>query len=574
MPNNFMTRRAPARANSYDPETRTFEAVIATATPVERRDYEGAYAEVLDLSGDLPGSLPLLNGHRQSSTSDVIGKITALRRDGNEIVASVKLSSRSEVEGIAKDIADGILDSFSVGYRIKDARDETINGKRSKIVTPEFLEASIVPVPADANAKLRGKDMPQTRAATEARIRSIAELGGLDDAWIEDAIERGLSEKEARAEALEAMEQRSEPARTIRTGHNDRTLENPEARRSAMAEAFSARMTGASPSDAAREFITDGYRSFADVARETLERSGARVTGLRPLELIQRAYTTTSDFPLFLQGVGNRTLLPRFQAVLSPVVGLARRKTAADFRAFSELRLGTGMRLEPLNEAGEMKAGSFVESKESMKIASYGKTFSISFHALANDDLGVFSQVTSDLATSAANTASDLVIDLIKANPKLGDGKAVFHADHSNLSGAGSALSETSIQTALLAMRKQRGIAGEHIRVEPSTLVVAPELEWTAKKLLATISPTKTSDANPLSGQFTLMIEPRFEGNGWFLVDPSLGDLVDAYLSGFEGPQVETRQGWETLGSEWRCHMHYGSAFMGFRGWHKATGAA
>ena len=41
------TRAATTRPNSFDPETRTVSAVIATANPVQRRDARGPFLEVL-----------------------------------------------------------------------------------------------------------------------------------------------------------------------------------------------------------------------------------------------------------------------------------------------------------------------------------------------------------------------------------------------------------------------------------------------------------------------------------------------------------------------------------------------
>lgn len=579
-------RRAPVRTNSYDPATRTFQAVVTTGAPVQRRDYEGPFQERLSLDQEWPSSAPLLNGHRAGGIQDILGRVTGFQREGDSLIAHIKLSSRPELDGLGRDIQDGIVDSLSVGYEVEEWREQTINNERTKTAVKWKLhEVSLVPLPADAGAKVRGQTMPEmdqeqqtgrrVRAASERTLERIAEVAGLEQAFIDEQLERGATENEARRAAFEEMEARSASTRTIRTQHNERSFDNPANRRAAMAEAFAIRMTGGEPSEAAREFMGNDCRSFADAAITFLEATGESTRGLRGVRLIERAYTTTSDFPAFLTEVGNRTLAPRFQAMLSPVVGLARRKTAADFRAFSELRLGTGMRLEPVNEHGELKSGSFVESKEAMRIASYGKTFSMSFQALANDDLGAFNQITSDLADAAANTVSDLVVDLVTSNPKLGDNKAVFHVDHKNLSGAGSTLSETSLAAAQLAMRKQVGIAGERIRVEPTHLVVPPELELTARKLLAAIQATTVDDVNPFANAFTLAVEPRLaDQTAWYLIDPTLGDLVDAYLSGYEGPQVETRQGWETLGSEWRCHMHYGTAFLGFRGWHKASGAA
>jgi HK97 family phage prohead protease len=577
-----MQRRAPVRANSFDPETRSFEAVISTGAPVERRDFDGTFLESLDLERDWPSSLPLLDTHRSWSVNSILGKVTGFRVENGELVARVRLSGRDDVKALARDIGDGIIDSLSIGYSVEKWREQTVNGQRHKAAAKwQLHEVSLVPIPADSGAKVRSGDMADedlnTRAASRRAIEALADEAQLGEAFVEECVSRKLGERDARALAFQQLNARSQAAQAITTTrHNDVTLDNPQARRDALVDAFSSMMLGSNPSEPASQLIASGCRTLSDAARDCLERAGDRSLGRTPMQLLERAYNTTSDFPILLQETTQRVLAARFTLALSPVAKLARRKTAADFRKFYEVRLSSNMRLEPVGEGGELKAGTFSESKEPMSIASYGKTFALSFQAIANDDLGAFNQVAGDLATAAALTANDLVIGLIKANPvMLTDNKAVFHANHGNLLTAGSALGPTSLQAAVLAMRRQKGMAGELIAVSPTHIIVSPEDEVTARKLVATINSTTIDNVNPFAGAFEVVVERRFaQGDGWFLVDQAIGSLVDAYLSGYEGPRVETRPGWETLGTDWRCHMHYGVGFLSYQGWLHATGAA
>jgi HK97 family phage prohead protease len=258
------TRRAPVLGNSYDPATRTFEAIIATTAPVQRRDFEGPYNEVLDLSGELPNAMPLLNSHSRESVRDVVGRVESVLREDGALVAKIRLSGRDDVRGIGQDIETGILDAVSVGYRVADVKTEERGGVRVKTVTPQILETSLVAVPADDTARVRGAEMPNTeeyeetprrraRAATEAQIQRIADVAGLERAFVDEQLEAEASEADARRAAFTAMETRSQATRTIRATHNDRSFDNPTARRSAMAEAFAVRMGGGEPSEQARE---------------------------------------------------------------------------------------------------------------------------------------------------------------------------------------------------------------------------------------------------------------------------------------------------------------------------------
>ena len=65
MPTDTLIRQATT-ANSYDAATRTFEAVIATMTPVLRSDAQGPFNEILDPATLGARSSPSCNCPRQA----------------------------------------------------------------------------------------------------------------------------------------------------------------------------------------------------------------------------------------------------------------------------------------------------------------------------------------------------------------------------------------------------------------------------------------------------------------------------------------------------------------------------
>ena len=126
MPDELLTRSAEPRQSTFDREARTIDAVIATTTPVMRRDARGEYAEVFDLAAfDLTRAvgLPVLDSHRTGSARDAIGRVEAVRIEGDELVARLRFSSASDVEPILARIADGTLTGVSVGYRVSSWRE-------------------------------------------------------------------------------------------------------------------------------------------------------------------------------------------------------------------------------------------------------------------------------------------------------------------------------------------------------------------------------------------------------------------------------------------------------------------
>ena len=52
---------------------------------------------------------------------------------------------------------------------------------------------------------------------------------------------------------------------------------------------------------------------------------------------------------------------------------------------------------------------------------------------LINDDISAFTDISARLGRAAADFEADFLASKLTANPKMSDGKAVFHADHGNL---------------------------------------------------------------------------------------------------------------------------------------------
>ena len=99
------------------------------------------------------------------------------------------------------------------------------------------------------------------------------------------------------------------------------------------------------------------------------------------------------------------------------------------------------------------------------------------------------------------------------------DTLTLFHATHGNVAGTATALSVTSLSTARTAMRRQIGLKGEILALEPSALLVPPELETTAQQLVAQLLATKTSDVNPFANGLQIIVEPGLTSAiAWYLL--------------------------------------------------------
>lgn len=569
---------APATLNRDDG---TVDVVLSTGAPVKRAGYVERLA-IDPAAVTIAPRLPVLDSHRQASIQDVKGRVENVRFEAGQIVATLRISDPAALAAIERGDVTGV----SIGYRVtkwQDSSDAT--GQRVRTATAwELVEASLVAIPADPQALIRSATLPQdvttapdaATLETRAAIRAIATTAGLDSAWADSQIDSGADVTAARSAAFEAMTQRS--AAPIRTATMGASGDDPAAIQARQVEALSARMIGTAPTDAARPFMQMG---LADYARDALTRSGTvGVAMMGREELLQRAMHTVSDFPELLTGAGNRVLADAYRRAESPLKQLARQRTAADFRPLSTLKVGNFTKLEKVTEAGEIKALSTAEAKEGYSIETFGGIFSLSRKAIINDDLGAFARWGEMMGQAAAETEAGQLLALLTANAgagvTMGDGKALFHADHGNLAGTGAALSEATLDAARQAMRTQKMMDGKTpVNVVPRFLVVSPALETAAEKLLTSIQPNTTADVNPFGGKLSLIVEPRLTGNGWFIFgDPATAPVLEyAYLSSAQGPQLSSRDGWEVLGREFRVTLDFGAGATDHRGAYRNAGA-
>lgn len=562
-------------------ETMTVPATIATNAPVQRRDGKGPFLEVLSMRGcrlETGDDWPLQLDHSKDSR-ETVGRAHSVKVDGNTLVAQLRFSTAEDVLPIVQRVADGTLKHLSVGY-VVHRWTESVDaaGVRTKTAVDwSLVEVSITPVPADPNSQIKrsNEDMEDetielTPAQRRAEIRTIGRAAGMTVEQVDDMIDRDLDPTAARAEAFEAMQerQRSTPRIRVAASHED-----PAVIQTRAADALAFRMGGVAELPAAsREFAG---MSMLDLARDCLSRSGVTVRGLSVDEVFQRASHGTSDFPLIVSNAANKSLQQAYQAAESPLKPIARQRSLPNFKESTSIRLGGMGRLEQLSEHGEITATSRAESGEKLSLATYARRFDLTRRLMIDDDLSAFGDIVAALGQAAAQTEADLLVAQLLGNPAMSDGKAVFHADHGNLS-TGAALSEESLSDARLAMRQRKDLDGKTlISAAPKYLLVGPELETAAEKLLTAINATTTADVNPFAGKLSLLVEPRIDDDQWYVfADPArLAGLQYAYLSGAQGPQIQRQEMWDSLGVSFRVFEDFGAGWTDFRAAQKNPGA-
>src|SRR5439155_26968720 len=124
-----------------------------------------------------------------------------------------------------------------------------------------------------------------------------------------------------------------------------------------------------------------------------------------------------------------------YQAPPSGLKAVARETSVADFRSKHRIMLdSTGFTLEQVNEDGEFKRGTMIDSDATYAISTYGKIFGITRQAMVNDDLGAFSDIARRLGISAAQFEANFLANFLLANsgdgPTMTDGHPLFDTTH------------------------------------------------------------------------------------------------------------------------------------------------
>jgi hypothetical protein len=585
------TRRFAARALSGQP--------IRRYDPVSRRDFELVFDMAgADLSRFNGGVAPLLDSHADAGVGSQLGAVRRAWIEGGALLAEVELSSRPRAEELLDDLERGIVRGVSIGVELLETRDERDReGKLARRVVTKWLpyELSLVSTPADAGAMILsmhgGQEMTSEQnqeklfdapaAAERARIMELQKIGKaarLSETLTMQHIEAGTPVEDFRKLALEEMAKRSEqfqPAPRI-----EMVRDHGDTRREGLTLALRHRLHGGELPEHARQYA---FTRLSDAARECLRWRGERLVGMSDAHAVTLAMSR-SDFPHILADVANKSLLDAYQAAPAALKQLCRVVSARDFKTKRALRIGEGTGLALKAEAAEYQYGSVAEQTSSYQVKTYGRVFSFSREAIVNDDLGAIDAWTRAIGRLAAEFEAKMLVDLLTANagtgPILADGLPLFHSSRGNVAtGAGSALSLTSLSAARLAMRRQKGLDGEVvIDADPKFLVVPASLQTAAEQLVTQITPADPEKVNPFAGKLTPITEPRLDDSSataWYAAaDPQrIPTFEFAYLEGVEGPQTE--QQWDFDRDVWKfkVRLDCGAGVVDWRGIYRAAGA-
>lgn len=338
--------------------------------------------------------------------------------------------------------------------------------------------------------------------------------------------------------------------------------------------------------------LTDEGRAFfamtaMEMARGYLDARGFRTSGMTRNQVAEAAMGlsmrgsggqhSTSDFPFILADVATKELRGDYENSPSTFRAWCTPGTIPDFKEISINQLGDFPSLPEVLEGGEYEFGTIGEARELMSLSKFGRRIAFTWEMLINDDLDAFLRLAGKIGFAVSNLESDLVYDHFLANPTMGDGDALFHANHDNV-GAG-VIGVAGLSAGRAALRKQTGLNGRRINLMAKYLLVPAALETSADQIVATITPNQSSQVNPFATnhKLTPIAEPRLDDSSeleyYMAASPSqIENFRFAYLRGESGPMVTSRVGFEVDGLELKVKHVFGVKAIDHRGLYQSDG--
>lgn len=630
--------RAMIEPGSVNSEERRVTLLISTETPVRRYDpWSGQYYEEVLLHGEenvdltRAATAKLRWMHGSGKYGELpIGKLENVTLANRQLRADAVFSlANPDADMFWRMVEEGTLTEISVGGSKQENRITERDGSIALVEVTRwaFHEASLVDIGADPSAgigrsenqnkgvnvneelealKRQLEEMKMQGAASDAITRKNEEIeakvsmlaaentelkrvAGIRDlvaakpgVMADDEVNRFIGDKTKNADDLaRAMLDAATSTQTdvpfqrgAETGvfYGGETQNKPDLMR-AIGDSLIMR-AGLSVTDAHKDVDMFRGASMIEIARMVTGYSGYDKN-----ETIKRAMST-SDFPTLLGNVANRVLSQAYDEEMGTFDAWTTPVDVADFKTRTEVSLDRfGGRLRKLTEGGEKKNKETKESAEQWRLFSFGEKIRITREMLINDDLGAFEGIILGFGQMAKRTANGQVYDLLQgkgdfANYLMGDGKAVFHADHTNYTATGTALGIDALSVARTSVRRQKDAAGVALNIVPKFLIVSPEKETLARQLItseAALGQTNPGVVNPFRNSMDIIVESELSAAPWYLA-AARRTLKVGYLQGTNRRPIVNEKSRDLSGVEYECVFDFGVFAEDFRGLYKNNG--
>lgn len=591
-----MPRQRSAKLEGFDEESKTVTLSFASETPCldywSNKEILRCTDEAMDTQRFTDGVMPILYNHARDI---VIGKPIKIWTENGRAMATIEFAATEKAQEIMGLVRDGFLNGVSVGYRVMQwdvvekgaTTDDGIEGPAWIATRWEVFEISIVTVPADGTVGV-GRSLPfnaddvepheareereetmeekEKNAPNEAEIRAAAVKAERERcAAIEDLcrkfdineeqrqqwIDGGLDITTINRELLEILGKRNKPVPSARYDvGEDRSKEM----RGVYADAILMRhgVNVAKPHDGADRLR---HMSMRNMAIDMLSRAGvSNAYTMDDTELFKRAMTTGS-LPGVLQDVVKYTIKDGYDAANTTYQEWAHIDSLSDFRPANIVEIGAEAEPKLIPENGEFTDMKLSESKENVRLETYGRSYSYTRQAFINDDMRVLTEIP--------RIISGRMVAYINAQAYKALAGAAYSAGNTGTAGT---ISVTSLAEAMEKLRKAKDKKGNFLRVMPKYLIVPVAQAVTAAQLLHSAADPNGAHSgvnNPFANAFEIISDPELDAqspDAWYLAAaPRYGYGVQVnFLNGNQTPIVESQVSFDTLGWKYRIYHDFG----------------
>jgi len=310
------------------------------------------------------------------------------------------------------------------------------------------------------------------------------------------------------------------------------------------------------------------------------------------------AWHTTGTFTNLLLDAINKELRDGYEEPVFTWDIWARQGTSVqDLKTINRIQFSEFPDLQDVAEGEKYPERKTSDAKESYKPQKKGGLFTITWETVVNDDLDAISRIPQMQGVAARRKQNKSVYQVLFDNATMADTGALFNSTavttaggHNNLTGSGTAISETSLNVAYAAMMVQPNLGGEIVGAVPKYLIVPAAISATALQTVTSLTPPTvggsapgTSNTKNLYGpggarQLEVIVEPQLDANSataWYLAaDKSTIDTVElTFLAGEETPVLESEWQMETDVFSYKIRQTYGVHAIDWRGLYKNPGA-
>lgn len=455
--------------------------------------------------------------------------------------------------------------------------------------------------PADGTQPVETRAAPQAPAPAPAagngeRTR-IADLMGyarahnVDNAVLDAAIADGSDLGAfARSHLASLVEAQSETeVRAHRSTAAVTSQRSPEAELQLRGEAFAAvamERAGFKPvelSAEAREFAGEGVRS---IAMQCLENAGQKVSERESDDkLLQRAFelrsyggvTASTDIGQVLAGPVRTTLEQAYEGEMleTNFQDWTREVRVKNFQVNRAIHIGMLTGISNVQEGGQLALARLGAGSRYFKLGTRGLEVSFTREMIVNDEYGAVLGAIDKLGVLFRHDEQGIAVRALQRGKLVTDAgeEDIFGADFNNLVVI-DALDVDGMKIATRALRSQsiseelggkavnpnEAAGGEkgvfRINAKPKKLLVSPDLEVDALRLVTPVMATTTAQINPYAalGLKVEVIDDLDEGTAFLTGSKSLSDVVQvARLAGAPGVQVKPLPVKTYMSAEWQA---------------------